>query len=142
MSKLINYTENLGYLDAADLEGFLSHWDFTPPADTLAKMLQSSSLVILALDSRSSRICGYVTALTDHVACGYISAIEVRPEYRKQGIGSALLNRMTERLNVCGIYLSCAPTMIPFYESAGFKQVTAMTKRRLHSEGATLEPVE
>ena len=38
---------------------------------------------------------------------------------------------MTERLNVYGTYLSCAPTMIPFYESAGFKQVAAMTKRRM-----------
>ena len=130
MSNPMTYSESLESLDAADLEGFLSHWDFTPPAGTLLRMLKGSSVVILARKPDSSRICGYVAALTDHVACAYISAIEVRPEYRKRGIGMALLNRMTERLGVYGTYLSCAPAMIPFYESAGFKQVAGMTKRR------------
>lgn len=51
----------------------------------------------------------YVAALSDRVACAYISAIEVRPEYRKRGIGMALLSRMTEQLSVYGTYLSCAP---------------------------------
>ena len=131
MSEHFIYSESLESVVAADLDGFLSHWDFTPPAGTLLKMLTGSSLVILARDPHSSRICGYIAALTDQVVCGYISAIEVRPEYREQGIGTALLNQMTERLNVYGIYLSCAPAMIPFYESAGFKQVAALAKRRL-----------
>jgi ribosomal protein S18 acetylase RimI-like enzyme len=131
MSEHFIYSDSLDSATAADLEGFLSHWDFTPPAGTLLQMLKGSSLVIFARESRSSRICGYVAALSDQVVCGYISAIEVRPEHRKQGIGTELLNRMTERLNVNGIYLSCAPAMIPFYESAGFKQVAGMTKRRL-----------
>ena len=126
----MTYSESLESVDAADLEGFLSHWDFTPPAGTLLRMLKGSSVVILARDPDSSQICGYVAALTDHVAFAYISAIEVRPEYRKRGIGRALLNRMTERLSVYGTYLSCSPAMIPFYESAGFKQVAGMSKRR------------
>jgi ribosomal protein S18 acetylase RimI-like enzyme len=130
MSKPMIYSESLESVDAADLEGFLSHWDFTPPANTLLRMLKGSSVVILARDPDSSQICGYVAALTDHVAFAYISAIEVRPEYRKRGVGMALLNRMTERLSVYGTYLSCAPDMIPFYESAGFKRVQGMSKRR------------
>jgi ribosomal protein S18 acetylase RimI-like enzyme len=131
MKHLITYSESLDSVLAVDLEGFLAHWDFVPPAGTLLKMLKGSSLVLLARDLHSSRVCGYVAALTDQVVCGYISAIEVRREYRKQGVGTELLHRMTERLNVYGTYLSCAPAMIPFYESAGFKQVAAMTKRRL-----------
>ena len=131
MSNLLTYSESLDSLLAAELDGFLAHWDFVPPAGTLLRMLKGSSMVILARDSHSSRVCGYVTALTDQVVCGYISAIEVRPECRKQGIGTELLTRMTERLSVYGIYLTCAPAMIPFYESAGFKQVAAMSKRRL-----------
>jgi ribosomal protein S18 acetylase RimI-like enzyme len=126
----MNYTDSIESVEASDLEGFLSHWDFTPPAGTLLRMLQGSSMVILAREETSSILCGYVAALTDQVVCGYISAIEVRPEYRKQGIGTALLDRMTERLCVYGTYLSCAPAMIPFYEAAGFKQVAGMAKRR------------
>ncbi len=133
MSNLMIYSESLGSVDATDLEGFLSHWDFTPPPGTLFRMLKGSSVVILARDPISLQICGYVAALTDNVAFAYISAIEVRPEYRKRGIGMALLNRMTERLSVYGTYLSCAPAMIPFYESAGFKQVAGMSKRRVPS---------
>ncbi len=64
-------------------------------------------------------------------ACAYISALEVRPEYRGCGIGTMLLRRITDRLRVYGTYLSCAPSIIPFYESAGFKQVCGMTKRNV-----------
>src|SRR5258708_2206567 len=131
MSTLITYSESLAGVAAVDLEGFLAHWDFIPPRGTLLRMLKGSTVVILAHDNQSSVVCGYVAALSDQVVCGYISAIEVRPEYRKQGIGTALLNRITARLSVYGTYLSCAPAMIPFYESAGFKQVTGMTRRRL-----------
>lgn len=136
MSNLPTYSESLDSVLVAELEGFLAHWDFVPPAGTLLNILKGSSLVILARDSDSLRVCGYVAALTDRIACGYISAIEVRPEYRKQGIGTELLNRMTQRLNVYGTYLTCAPAMIPFYESAGFKQVAAMSKRRLPAASA------
>jgi GNAT superfamily N-acetyltransferase len=120
----------------ADLEGLLSHWDFKPPPGTLLKMLQGSSIAIVVREPSSPRVCAYVAALTDHSVCGYISALEVRPEYRKRGIGTVLLNRATERLDVYGIYLSCAAAMIPFYEAVGFKQVAGMSKRRLPASDA------
>jgi len=126
----VTYLESLDGVVAADLEGFLLHWDFIPPAGTLRQMLEGSSIVILARDTDSSRVCGYVAALTDRVVCGFISAIEVRPEFRGRGIGTELLRRVTERLDVHGIYLTCAPAMIPFYESVGFARVAAMSKRR------------
>jgi len=123
------YTDFTDTVVESDLEGFLSHWDFAPPAGSLLRMLKGSSIVVLACDPATSRICGYVAALTDHVVCGYISAIEVRPECRNQGIGAELLKRVTEKLSVYGIYLSCAAAMIPFYQAAGFKQVTGMARR-------------
>ena len=127
---VISYSDTLDGLSAHDLEGFLAHWDFTPPNGTLLTMLKQSTMVILARDGASSRVCGYVTGLSDGVACGYISALEVRPEFRNRGIGSALLSKMTERLNVFGVYLSCAPSMLEFYKSRGFSSVTAMCKRK------------
>ncbi len=124
------YSDFSATTDEADLDGLLSHWDFVPPAGTLRSMLKGSSIAIVAREQGSPRVLGYVTALTDQVVCGYISALEVRPEYRHQGIGSALLVRVADRLNVHGIYLSCAEAMVPFYEAAGFKQVVGMGKRR------------
>jgi ribosomal protein S18 acetylase RimI-like enzyme len=127
---LIAYSDTLEGLHAHDLEGFLAHWDFKPPDGTLLTMLKGSTVVILAREAASSSVCGYVTALSDGVACGYISALEVRPEFRNRGIGSALLSRMIERLDVFGVYLSCAPSMQEFYQSRGFNSVTAMCRRK------------
>jgi GNAT superfamily N-acetyltransferase len=130
------YDDFDGSVKEEDLEGLLSHWDFKPSPGTLLKMLQGSSVAIVAREPGSPRICGYVAALTDYSVCAYISALEVRLEYRKRGIGTALLNRVTERLDVHGTYLSCAPAVIPFYESAGFKQVVGMSRRRFPASGA------
>ncbi len=127
---MIAYSDSLEALDARDLEGFLAHWDFVPPVGTLAAMLKQSTAVILARDIATGRLCGYVTALSDGITCGYISALEVRPEYRGRGIGRELLRQMVERLDVYGIYLSCAPSMVPFYLAAGFSGVTAMSRRK------------
>jgi ribosomal protein S18 acetylase RimI-like enzyme len=127
---MIAYSNSIDHLDHSDLSGFLAHWDFEPPAGTLLKMLSHSNEVILAREVESSVLCGYITALSDGVAFAYICALEVRPEYRRRGIGSALLRRMVERLDVFGVYLSCAPEMAPFYEAAGFTQGTSMRKRK------------
>ena len=130
---MITYSNSAKDLDRSELDGFLAHWDFEPPEGTLFEMLTRSSEVILARDLESSIICGYISALSDGVACAYISALEVRPAYRGKGIGTELLNRMVDRLDVFGIYLSCAPSMTPFYEAAGFSVGTSMSKRRPRS---------
>jgi GNAT superfamily N-acetyltransferase len=126
----IAYSSSIEGLERSDLSGFLAHWDFEPPHGTLFEILNGSTDVILARDVESSVLCGYVTALSDRVACAYISTLEVRPEYRRRGIGTALLNQMVGRLDVLGVYLSCAPALVPFYEAAGFKAGTSMSRRK------------
>jgi GNAT superfamily N-acetyltransferase len=126
----IAYSSSIEELGRSDLSGFLAHWDFEPPAGALFEILRRSNEVVLARDVESSVLCGYITALSDRVACAYISALEVRPEYRRKGIGTALLNHMVDRLDVFGIYLSCAPALVPFYEAAGFRPGIAMGKRK------------
>src|SRR5437764_11964682 len=127
---MIAYSSSLDHLARSDLSGFLAHWDFEPPAGMLFEMLSHSSEVILAREVESFVVCGYITALSDGIACAYISALEVRLEYRSRGIGSELLRQMVERLNVFGVYLSCAPKLRPFYEAGGFTPVTSMGKRK------------
>lgn len=127
---MIAYSTSIERLERSDLSGFLAHWDFQPPAETLFQMLSRSSEVILAREVESSVLCGYVVALSDRVACAYISALEVRQEFRGRGIGTALLKQMVERLDVFGIYLSCAPAMASFYEAAGFVPGVSMSLRK------------
>ena len=126
----IAYSSSIEGLDEEDLSGFLAHWDFKPPAGTLRGMLRASTDVVIARDVESLTLCGYVTALSDKVACAYISALEVRPAYRGKGIGTALLTRMVDRLDVFGVYLACAPALVPFYEAAGFTPGISMGKRK------------
>lgn len=126
---MIAYSTSTEGLHRSELSGFLAHWDFEPPEGTLFQMLNRSTEVILAREVESSVVCGYIAALSDRVACGYISALEVRAEYRRRGIGTALLKQMIERLDVFGVYLSCAPSTTRFYEAAGFKAGTAMSLR-------------
>jgi GNAT superfamily N-acetyltransferase len=111
----ISYSSSIDDLDGSDLSGFLAHWDFEPPAGTLLQILSCSTHVILVRDVESRVLCGYITALSDRVSCAYISALEIRPAYRRKGIGTALLNQMIDRLDVFGVYLSCAPALAPFY---------------------------
>ena len=127
---MIAYSNSIADLERSDLSGFLAHWDFEPPAGTLFEMLSRSTDVILATEVESSMLCGYIAALSDGIACAYISALEVRPEYRRRGIGTKLLKQMVDRLNVYGVYLSCAPAMTPFYEAAGFTSGTSMSRRK------------
>jgi GNAT superfamily N-acetyltransferase len=126
----IAYSSSIEKLDRSDLSGFLAHWDFAPPTGALFDILSRSTEIILARDIENSALCGYITALSDGVACAYISALEVRSEYRHKGIGTALLNRMVDQLDVFGVYLSCAPAVVPFYEAAGFKPGISMCKRK------------
>ena len=130
MTLTIAYSSSLEQLDRLDLSGFLAHWDFEPPTGALFKILRGSDEVVLARDVESSIVCGYITALSDRIACAYISGLEVRPEYRGNGIGTSLLNRMVGKLDVFGIYLSCAPALVSFYEAAGFKPGVSMSKRK------------
>ena len=127
---MITYSSSIEHLERFELTGFLAHWDFEPPDGTLFEMLSRSSQIVLARDAESSKLCGYIAALSDGLTCGYISALEVRPEYRRRGIGTELLNRMVERLDVYGIYLSCASEMLPFYQAVGFSAGTSMSKRK------------
>jgi len=128
---MITYSDSLEGITEHDLDGFLAHWDFVPPEGTLLAMLKQSAVVILARDLQTSTICGYISALSDGIVCGYISSLEIRPAYRRRGIATELLNQMTQRLAVYGIYLSCAPSLVPFYEAVDFKKVAGMSKRKL-----------
>jgi ribosomal protein S18 acetylase RimI-like enzyme len=128
---MITYIENIDEITPKRLEGLLAHWDFVPPQDTLLQVLRGSSHILIALDSDTRNVLGYITALSDGVSCGYISHLEVRAAHRNKGIGSELVRRMLAKLQShYGIYLGCAPTLEQFYAKFGFQKITGMSKRR------------
>lgn len=127
---MLTYIETIEGITPKQLEGFLAHWYFVPPQDTLLRVLRGSSHILFAMDSERREVLGYITALSDGVACGYISHLEVRPAHRNKGIGTELSRRMLSKLqSLYGIYLGCAPALVQFYERLGFQKMTGMSKR-------------
>jgi GNAT superfamily N-acetyltransferase len=88
--------------------------------------------VLLAVDSDTQRIVGFINVISDGVLTAYIPLLEARPEYRGRGIGSELVRRMIARLQ--GFYmidLVCDRELESFYARFGLGPASAMAYRNL-----------
>jgi GNAT superfamily N-acetyltransferase len=101
------------------------------PRPTRAQMLRSGipfSSLTLRREERP-RLLRYLranfelrsTALPD--SCWLLSGVAVEPGRHGRGIGSALIDWVTQRGVVCGL-LTSLPANIPFYERRGFEVVS------------------
>lgn len=57
--------------------------------------------------------------------CGHIEDVAVHPDFKEQGIGSALVLHAVEQARAQGCYkviLSCFERVAPFYERLGFRR--------------------
>ena len=89
--------------------------------------MQQSDYVILALDSETDKVVGFITAMTDSLFA-YVPLLEVLPEYQGRGIGKSLVSKMLEILD--GLYsvdLLCDPPLQSFYAKCGMANATGMT---------------
>ena len=120
---MIEYREGQAALDGLtpdDLQGFFEGWPVPPsPARHLAH-LRGAELAVLAIDTDARRVVGFVTALGDGGMTAFVPLLEVLPAYRGQGIGSALMRRVLDRLgDRYSIDLVCDPELVPFYTRLG-----------------------
>ena len=127
---LIRYQITCENISAKQLTGFFNHWhNPRTPAEHL-KILQGSNCVVLAIDERSERVVGFVTALTDGVQAAFIPLLEVLPDYRGCGIGSELMRRVLELLDhIVAVDLTCRPELQAFYARFGLQPSVGMIRR-------------
>lgn len=110
--------------------GFWVNWPNPPPPEAHLRILQGSSDRLLAIDSRTEQVVGFITAITDGVLAAYIPLLEVLPEYQGQGIGSALTERMLARLaDYYMVDLLCDEDVQPYYERFGMLRAQGMVRR-------------
>lgn len=128
---MVNYTERVEDLTAADLRGgFFVGWPNAPSSEMHLRVLQGSDYVVLAHDETTGMVIGYVTAITDGVLAAYIPHLEVLPAYQGQGIGTVLTQRMLARLgDLYMIDLLCNAAVQPFYQRVGMQRAVGMCVR-------------
>lgn len=71
---MIVYSESLEGIDAGKLAGFFVDWGWhNPPSPEIhLRLLQNSDYVVLAIDSDTGHVAGYITAISDNVLSAYI----------------------------------------------------------------------
>jgi ribosomal protein S18 acetylase RimI-like enzyme len=117
---MIEYTDNADNITPDRLNGFFQGWKKSHTPEEHLRILKSSNHIILAVETDGDRVVGYITALSDGIQSAFIPLLEVLPEYQKQGIGTALVSRMLEKLKgVPAIDLTCDPEMQKFYSKFG-----------------------
>ncbi|MFV9505173.1 MAG: GNAT family N-acetyltransferase [Oscillochloridaceae bacterium umkhey_bin13] len=137
----IRYQHTLEDVNADHLHGFFVGWPSPPSPATHLRLLQGSQHVILARDSATGQVVGFITALSDGVLSAYIPHLEVLPAYQGQGIGSTLVRNMLAQLHALYmIDLICDPPVQPFYARLGLRPWSGMVVRNYDRQSGEALP--
>jgi ribosomal protein S18 acetylase RimI-like enzyme len=116
---VVTYADTPEGLTPADLQGFFVGWPRPPAPERRLDLLRGSDLVSLAYEGAS--LVGFATAISDGVLAAYIAFLEVLPSHQGQGIGTALVRRLLDRLDdLYMVDVVCDASVEPFYERLGF----------------------
>jgi ribosomal protein S18 acetylase RimI-like enzyme len=127
----IEFTTSLDGVEPAHLHGFFDRWPSPPAPERHLELLRGSYRIVLARDTGSPQIVGFVNAISDGVLYAFIPLLEVLPAYRGRGIGSELVTRVLSELeDFYAVDLMCDPELQPFYERFGMHRATGMIIRR------------
>lgn len=127
---MITYQADLKGVTAGRLKGFFVDWPNPPSPAAHLRLLRNSGFKILAVDGRTGKVAGFITAITDGVLAAYIPFLEVLPEYKGRGIGKELVRRMLAKLK--GTYmvdLLCDGELQKFYKKLKMSPATGMMLR-------------
>jgi GNAT superfamily N-acetyltransferase len=128
---MIEYRTTLNGVTESHLRGFFAGWAKAPTPATHLRMLRESDHIVLAFDTDSQRVVGFITAITDRVLTAYIPHVEVLPDYQDRGIGSELTRRMLDQLKkLYAVDLLCDPSLQRFYGKFKMQPVSGMMLRR------------
>jgi ribosomal protein S18 acetylase RimI-like enzyme len=128
---MIYYQTTLNGITASMLTGFFVGWRSPHTSQTHYQILHNSDFIVLAIDTTTNHVVGFITCISDGIQSAFIPLLQVLPSYQRQGIGSELVRRLLAQIeHLPAIDLTCAPDLQPFYESLGFTRTVGMCLRQ------------
>jgi GNAT superfamily N-acetyltransferase len=111
-----------------------AEWNRDWTADNAVVMLAHAYLIVTAW--REDEIPGTLTVLSDGLNYAIIDDVVVRPDHRRQGIGSQLIRLAARRVGHLQPHLEAVPGSARFYGKLGFVANTGHTPMYLPSTPA------
>ena len=118
--------------------------EFCSYEDMKDRVEHAAEDILIAYDQVNRKIAGYLSGIhssseafldafftnaslqEDNAKNCYLLSLEVRPEYRRKGIASQLMERYRDKEKSRGterIYLTCHEHLLPFYEDFGYEHI-------------------
>lgn len=127
---MIRYTTSIEGITFDQLEGFFVGWLNPISPETHWQLLHNSAHIVLAIDTETGEVIGFIHAISDGLLSAYIPLLEVLPMYQNRGIGKELVQRMLKELKrYYMIDLTCDPELQLFYQKCGMLRSTGMMIR-------------
>ncbi len=132
---MITYKTSLDNISPDMLNGFFVGWPNPPSPEKHLEILENADYMVIAIDSESNRVVGFINAITDNILSVFIPLLEVLPEYQGRGIGGELVRRTLDRFkDFYMIDLICDEKLIPYYKRLGMIPCQGMTIRNFKTQ--------
>jgi ribosomal protein S18 acetylase RimI-like enzyme len=130
---LKHYTHELDELELGS--GFFEGWPNPPSEEMHRRILKESYLALVAVDTETNQVVGFVNAISDGVLSAYIPLLEVLPVYRNQGIGANLVRTLLDELqDLYMIDLCCDQELQSYYVQLGMIKSYGMIYRNYRAQ--------
>lgn len=127
---MIKYIDSPEGIFPGNLQGFFIGWPNPPSPSKHLEILQKADYVILAVETDTNRVIGFINAISDKVLTAYIPLLEVLPEYHGKGIGEELVSRMLSKLKDYYMIDICVRKCHNvFYKKYGMRRANCMVIR-------------